>query len=79
MTATSAGLSIRTYTHEHMKLGNGPQNLCSPPYASWKYAYSAPDRGTTVPSSANANAPVGINNIQLQPHFLSVSFREFYL
>lgn len=61
--ATSAGLNITTYIQAHINDGKGPQNLWVFPNASWKYEYSAPDLFTTVPNSANDNAPK--NNIQL--------------
>lgn len=57
MTAISAGLNITTYTQEQRNAGNGPQNLCCFENVSNKYAYSAPDLGTTVPNSAKHNAP----------------------
>ena len=40
-----------------MNAGNWPAYLCSGLNASMKYAYSAPDLGTTVLSSAKASAP----------------------
>lgn len=57
MTAISAGRSAITYTHEYRKAGSLPQNSLRGPKESKKYAYSAPDRGTTVPNSAKASAP----------------------
>lgn len=46
-----------TNTHDSKKAGNGPQNLFCFANASKRYAYSAPLRGTTVPSSAKQSAP----------------------
>ena len=64
MTADDDGLRMKTCIQDEMKAGSGPQNLCNLPYASRKYAYSAPDLGTTVLNSANASAPK--NKIQLK-------------
>lgn len=51
-TATSAGLTIKIMIIEYRKAGRRPQNLCNGENESIKYAYSDPDRGTIVPSSA---------------------------
>ncbi len=48
---TWAGLRINVDVHANKNAGIGPT-------VSYKYAYSAPDLGTRVPSSAYANAPV---------------------
>lgn len=55
--AAAQGCRSIIETKENTKAGNGPQNLCKGPNASVKNAYSPPDRGTTAPNSAKANAP----------------------
>lgn len=55
--AVSAGRITRIIIQEYTNAGKFPQNLCRGPKESKKYAYSDPDRGTRVPSSAYARAP----------------------
>lgn len=48
-----------------MKPGSGPQNLCSGPKDSIKYAYKEPDRGTTTPNSAKTRAAEKSENMKI--------------
>ena len=57
ITATSAGRNSITEIQEQMNAGTWPAYGCKGLKASMKYAYSAPERGTTVLNSAKANAP----------------------
>jgi hypothetical protein len=54
--ATCDGLSINVDIQENRNAGIGPN-------ASIKYAYSAPELGFIVPSSAYAKAPMEIRSL----------------
>ena len=55
-TAVADGVSANTLIKAQTKQGSGPQNLWRLPNASIRKEYSAPERGTTLLSSANVKA-----------------------
>lgn len=63
MMANIDGLSTTTDTQANMKAG-------SPPNASWRYVYSAPEFGSIVPNSLYDRAPA----IQKNEVFQKLSF-----